>query len=193
MPASGFLSEHVARYIRAYPHPALEEDSGFTEIGVDTATQTLKFAAGGVTKEVMDLSSNQTVTGVKTFAAGLRRPVIAESAPTRTLTVTESGSVFLASLNSGTQVFTLPPTRKASGVYYTFVCAGPEGELHVAPDPGDLISGKTHGGAEAVAISTGAALVNPAATNVSGDACTVISDGMSLWIMIAVQGVWSGT
>ena len=206
MGASTLVLEHVARYIRAFAGPALTAEPGAAEIALDTTTGTLKFASGNTTKEVADLSTAQTVTGAKTFTgaatftgatAGVRRAVSVTAADTIAITAAMSGTVFIATKASATQVFTLPAAATA-GLEYTFVCgtAGLDGEIHVGVFAGDLITGKIHAAENGTAllstVTTGL-LKNTAATNVDGDFCTLVSDGVTTWYMISLAGVWSAT
>jgi hypothetical protein len=206
MGATTLVLDHIVRYIRAYAGPALTAEPGSTEIALDTATGTLKFGVGATTKEVADLSTAQTVTGAKTFTGaatftgattGLRRAVSVTAADTIAITAAMSGTVFVATKASATQVFTLPAAATA-GLEYTFVCGtgGIASEIHVGVFAGDLITGKIHAAENGTAllstVTTGL-LKNTAATNVDGDFCTLVSDGVTTWYMVALAGVWSAT
>ncbi len=215
--ATGLILDHIARWIRGIPGPALATDAqGASEIALDSTTGTLKFASGGTTtKEVADLSSTQTVTGNKTFSGtttlsgttalsgtaaftgattGVRNAVVLGVAAV-TITAADSGTVYIATkaTQSPDQIFTLPAAA-TPGLTYTFVCGHGTGEITVAVATGDNILGKTHGAENGAALATTATtgiLINTVATNVIGDFCTLVSDGATSWYMVAVAGVWA--
>jgi len=204
MGATTLVLEHIVRYIRSIPGPALTAEPGAVELAHDATTGTLKFASGATTKEVADLSTTQTITGAKTFTGaatftgamtGQRRSSVVTDAAEITVTAAQSGTAFLCTAASGTQIFTLP-LAATGGLFYTFVCRHASGEIHVGVGTGDNITGKSHGAENGTALtsttSTGL-LKNTAATNVLGDFTTLQSDGVTGWHMTGVAGVWSVT
>jgi len=212
MGATTLVLEHVVRYIRAFAGPALVAEPGATEIALDTTTGTLKFASGATTKEVADLSTAQTVTGAKTFSgastfsgattftgatAGVRRGVSVTLADTIAIAAADSGTVYIATKTTATQVFTLPLAATA-GLTYTFVCGtgAINGEIHIGVQTGDLITGKIHAAQDGTALVTTVTtglLKDTAAGNVVGDSVTLVSDGLTTWYMVAQMGAWSAT
>lgn len=204
------ITENVVRYIRKVASPILRDVApDAAEIMVDSSTNTLQFHSSGQ-KEAVDLSNTQTVSGTKTFSgtvthsgatvftgatSGVRRAVSRTSADTITIGASDSGTVYIATKTSATQVFTLPAAA-TGGLQYSFVCAHASGEINVAVATGDNIIGKTHGaenGTGILSTATTGLLLNTAASNVVGDFCTLVSDGATTWFMVAVAGVWSGT
>lgn len=113
------------------------------------------------------------------------------TAATATLTETDSGKVIIGTLGSGTQTFTLPTAARA-GQRFTFVCGHASGEILINPVSTQKIYGKTHGAENGTGIAnTTTGIKNTAATNVIGDFCTLVSDGVDSWYMVAVAGVWA--
>jgi hypothetical protein len=200
------ISEDIVRYVRRLASPVLGGTApDFAELAVDKTTNTLKYHSNG-THEAVTLDLTQAITGDKTLSgttsftgatAGVRRAVSVTAANTIAITAAMSGTVFVATKASATQVFTLPAAATA-GLEYTFVCgtAGLDGEIHVGVFAGDLITGKIHAAENGTAllstVTTGL-LKNTAGTNVDGDFCTLVSDGVTTWYMISLAGVWSAT
>lgn len=114
------------------------------------------------------------------------------TAATATLTNEDSGKLIVATRTSSTQTFTLP-AASIPGQRFTFVCGHADGEILVNPATGDNIVGKTHGAENGtgIATATSAGIKNTAATNVVGDFCTLVSDGVTSWFMTSVAGVWA--
>ena len=186
----------IAMYIRRVASPTLRSapEPYAAVIVVDSTTDTLKFHSGGE-KEVMDLSNTQTITGTKTFTGttAVRAPVVVTAEATYAITAAQSGTMFVCTRSSLTQVFTLPLAATA-GLEYTFVCAHADGEIRLAVGTGDNIIGKTHGAENGTGILTTAStglLLNTAAGNVVGDFVTVRSDGLTTYYMRSVAGAWS--
>jgi hypothetical protein len=170
----------------------------------------LAYRGFGATRRVVNDFSDQTIAGAKTLTGtttfsgttaftgattGVRAGVSVTSADTATYATTDSGLVVIATKGSDTQVFTLPAAA-TPGLQFTFVCAHASGEMHVGVATGDNIIGKTHGaenGTGLVSTATTGLLKNTAGTNVVGDFCTLVSDGITTWYMVAVAGVWSVT
>ena len=204
--SSGLVLDHIARWIRRVPSPELKTGVGgrADELAVDSVTGTLKFSTGNTTKEVADLSTAQTVTGAKTFTgaatftgatAGVRRAVSVTDADTIAITAAMSGTVFIATKASATQVFTLPLAATA-GLTYTFVCGHADSEIHVGVGAGDNIIGMVSADTGAlgfITTTTTGLLKDTAASNVVGHAITLVSDGITSYYAIAMTGVWSAT
>lgn len=96
-----------------------------------------------------------------------------------TVLATESGSIFIA--NAADLVFTLPATQ--AGLVYTFVCAALSTGtgLSVSPAAADNINEGTDD----------KDLINSGATDVLGDAVTVVGDGDTGWFTTAKIGTWA--
>lgn len=210
------ISDHVARLIRAIASPVLRSnDPDATEIAVDKTTNTLVFLSNGQ-KVAVDASNTQTIAGNKTLTGtttlsgttnlsgavaftgattGVRRAASITSADTISPAAADSGTVYIFTKSSATQVLTLPAAATA-GLEYTFVCGHASGEINVGVATGDNIVGKTHGAENGTGLSSTATtglLKNTAASNVVGDFTTLVSDGATTWYMVAVAGVWSVT
>jgi len=179
---------------------------------LDTTSGTLKYAVGGATKEVIDIGTAQTITGAKTSTgatafsgavtftgatSGVRRGVSVTLADTIAIAAADSGTVYVATKTTATQVFTLPAAATA-GLTYTFVCGtgAINGEIRIGVATGDLITGKIHAAQDGTALVTTVTtglLLNTAAGNVVGDSVTLVSDGIPTWDMVAPIGAWSAT
>jgi hypothetical protein len=192
------ISENTVRYIRRVASPTLASapTPDAAEIIVDASTNTLKFHSAGA-KEVMDLSNTQTVTGNKTFSGstGVRVPVSVTATAAVTVTAADTGTVYICTASSGTQVFTLPAASTA-GLTYTFTAGAgsANGEIRVGVATGDNILGKIHAAQDGTALVTTATtglLLNTASGNVAGDSVTLVADGITTWYMSAVIGAWS--
>ena len=126
---------------------------------------------------------------VKTFT----RPAnIQLTATTFTILPSQTGTTFIATLASGTQVFTLPPiARNPAGLVYSFICGDAAGEIRVDPASTSdtlLIKATEDAGAS---ISTTVGIKNTASGNVIGDHITLVSDGVSIWYMLGESGAWA--
>lgn len=114
------------------------------------------------------------------------------TAATATLTADDGGKVIIGTLGSGTQTFTLPTVVGNTGLRFTFICGHASGEILINPQTGEKIFGKTHGAENGTGIAnTTTGIKNTAATNVVGDLCELVSDGVDTWWMKAVAGVWA--
>lgn len=206
------ILEHIVRFVRSIPAPVLEwRDHRKAEIALDSSTGEFKWYSNldGAAQTAVDLAHTQTISGSKTLSGttslsgtvaftgattGVRRAATITTTAEVTVTAAQSGMVFVATADTGTQVFTLPAAA-TPGLEYTFSCGHASGEIRVAVGTaGDNIIGKTHGAENATGISTTATtglLLNTAANNVVGDFCTLVSDGGTSYRMVAVAGVWS--
>jgi len=200
---------HIQRIVGTADLPASETSSA---IAVETATHNLVFRAGGSTRKAIDNASDQTVAGAKTFTgsnafsgavaftgtvAGLRQSVSVTLADTIAITAAMSGTTFIATKTTATQVFTLPAAATA-GLVYTFVAGAGSagGEIRIGVQTGDNIVGKTSGaqdGTALVSTVTTGLLLNTAAGNVAGDGTTLVSDGITTWYMVGPTGAWTVT
>jgi hypothetical protein len=111
------------------------------------------------------------------------------------ITAAASGTVYIATKPDQTpdQIFTLPAAA-TPGLQYTFVCGHGTGQISIAVATGDNIIGKTQPAENGTAVATTATtgvLINTVATNVIGDFCTLVSDGITTWYMVALAGVWA--
>lgn len=126
------------------------------------------------------------------LVTGRRRDVAVVTGDT-TLTAAESGKVLVDNKGSATTTFTLPDAGTTEGIEFTFMCGNASGEILITPASGDLIVGKTHGAENGTGIApaAGTGIKNTAATNVVGDFCTLVFDGVDTWRMASVAGVWA--
>ena len=191
---------------------AFRKTNDAVEVGVDD-TGMLKFYspdAGGIT-EATDNRHTQTVAGTKTFSGtnthsggntfsgavtftgatvGVRQDVEILASGNKTVTAAMSGRVFVATLGSGTQTFTLPVATTV-GLVYTFVCGDAAGEILVTPNAADTISIKASEGGANVTPAAGTGVKNTGASNVKNDHLTLVADGVSAWYTIAESGTWA--
>jgi hypothetical protein len=135
-------------------------------------------------------------TGAVAFTgsvSGVRGTAEVVASGDKTVTAAMSGRTFIATASSGTQTFTLPDAGTTQGLTYSFVCGHASGEILITPASGDSIVGKTHGAENGTGIApaAGTGIKNTAATNVVGDFCTLVFDGVSAWYMTSVAGVWA--
>ena len=106
------------------------------------------------------------------------RPVAIKTA-NYTVLASESGTIFIA--NAADLVFTLPAT--AAGLVFTFINAAVSAAtgLSVSPQAADNIN-------EGVDNKD---LINSGATDVLGDAVTVVGDGVTGWFTMGKIGTWA--
>lgn len=131
------------------------------------------------------LVNSGTVTGMRQNAAVVTGDT--------TLTTADSGKTFIDTKGSATTTFTLPDAGTTKGLEMSFVNGDASGEILITPASGDKIVGKTHGAenGSGIAPAAGTGIKNTAATNVKGDFCTLVFDGVDTWWMTAVAGVWA--
>jgi hypothetical protein len=95
-----------------------------------------------------------------------------------------SGTVFVATKTSATQVYTLPTA--APGLRYTFICGHADGEIIIKPSAaGQGINGK------GFAVTHSAGIENDAGSNAVGDAVTLVGVSATAWYAESVIGTWS--
>lgn len=121
-----------------------------------------------------------------------RRDVeIIPTATTRTLVKRESGKLVIATLGSGTQVFTLPAALE-EGCEFTFKCGNAAGEILINPGTGYVVQAKaTNDQGADVTPAAGTGIKNTAATNVIGDYITLVADGVDTWRTVGQSGIWA--
>lgn len=145
-------------------------------VGVDTVDNLPKY------------NKNGTITNFQVAPA----PII-ELVPTAvTVAASDAGTVFVQTLASGTQTYTLPLASTAPGCRVTFICQNAGSEILVTPNAADQISIKglvDHSTSVKPAAGTG--VKNTAATNVIGDHLTIISDGVNTWYEVSGAGIWA--
>lgn len=118
--------------------------------------------------------------GTITLEAGSKiTSVVAVKTASYTVKASESGTVFVA--DAADLVFTLPAT--AAGLVYTFVNAAVSAGtgLSISPAAADNINEGTDN----------KDLINSGATDVLGDAVTVVGDGGTGWFTISKIGTWA--
>lgn len=106
---------------------------------------------------------------------------------TYALTAAMSGLVYVGTKTSATQVISLPAPTTA-GLVFTFICGHADGEINIDPGAATYTI-------KGVGISVAATkdLKNTAASNAVGDSVTLVSDGVTNWWIIAIQGTWAST
>ena len=152
------------------------------------------------------LIGNNTFTGTNTFSGavvasggvtgGVKRPVVEGDTSTYALATTDSGTVYVATLGSATQTYTLPAVATA-GVEYTFVCGHASGEIKITPQASEaiVITSFAAVGADAdtgiISPAAGTGIKNTAATNAIGDSITLVSSGTKWFSVGITSGIWA--
>lgn len=139
---------------------------------------------GNVTGNVTgDVTGN--VTGGLTANGGfIREPApVVTAEDTIAVSAALTGTTYLATKATATQVFTLPAA--AVGLTYTFVCGHADGEILIDPTASDDITGKGFATTGATGIK------NTAATNAVGDAVTLIAVSATHWVAKSTVGTWA--
>lgn len=133
---------------------------------------------------------------MRSFKTGLTqygavRNTEAQTAETKTVTVAESGSVFVQTRSSTTVTYTLPAA--APGLEYTFVCGNASSEILITPATGDAIVTKIHAAQDGTALApaAGTGIKNTAATNVAGDFIKLVSLDGTTWYGVGMAGLWA--
>ena len=133
------------------------------------------------------------VDGLATFEVGTAGPrtVEATTAETEAITAAESGKVFVQTRSSTTVTYTLPAAT--AGLTYTFVCGNAGSEILITPATGDAIVTKIHAAQDgtAWAPAAGTGIKNTAATNVAGDAITLVALDTTTWYGTGIVGLWA--
>lgn len=154
------------------------------------------------------LTGNNTFSGTNTFSGAttisgaltttstlvptsVTRPVEATTAETEAVAATESGKVFVQTRSSTTVTYTLPAA--AAGLEYTFVCGHASSEILITPQAGDAIVTKIHSAQDGTALApaAGTGIKNTAATNVAGDAITLVCLDGTTWYGTSIIGLWA--
>jgi hypothetical protein len=122
---------------------------------------------------------------------GALRNTEAQTGETKTVTVAESGSVFVQTRASTTVTYTLPAA--APGLEYTFVCGHADSEILVTPATGDAIVTKIHAAENGTALApaAGTGIKNTAATNVAGDFVRLVALDGTTWYGVGMAGLWA--
>ena len=128
----------------------------------------------------------------------LRRPVIIPSAAARTVSAAESGSVFIVTSETVTQVLTLPrASRSPVGTHFSFIYGASTagtGVLQITPESSaDSLIVKTREDAGTdLGLAAGTGVKNPTQPDhVIGDHLTLVSDGVSIWYAAGQSGLWA--
>lgn len=186
------MIDHLGRFKGAFVPADDLSDIGTTDKPVRnivskaaTVTGTLT-ASGGVTGNITgNVTGN--VTGSATKMAGVNLAV----ATPKIVTAAESGQVFVGVVDCA---FTLPTAAAAgNGAYYTFITgvASAGTGLTITRSGSDTIDGVTGSSLTPTAITNATSLTNSGASDVKGDYVTLVSDGVSKWLMINVVGTWA--
>lgn len=103
----------------------------------------------------------------------------------------QSGRISIATLGSGTQVFTLPAVP-GTGDFFGFICGDAAGEILVNPGAAaHKFAIKASEGGASVVTSANVGIKNTAATNVKGDRIVVVFDGVDTWWALNQSGIWA--
>jgi len=120
---------------------------------------------------------------------GDRLRVISDADASHELDKTDSGTVFIATADTGTQEYLLPLASN-DGAMYTFICGHADGEILITPQDGEAISIVIAGGT-IVTPAAGTGVKNTAATNAVTDLLTIFSDGTQWLTLTIASGVWA--
>jgi hypothetical protein len=137
-------------------------------------------------------SGTNTFTGAVAFSGAVsnRKQVEIKASGSETLLTADAPKVMIAT-EAGVQTFTLPSAATA-GLEFTFICGNASGEILITPIAGQDIVGMTLAtGGAGIDTADAAGIKNTAGTNVLGDACTIVSDGVSRWYMHSITGIWA--
>lgn len=120
-----------------------------------------------------------------------RTPVEATTAETEAVSASESGKTFVQTRSSTTVTYTLPAAE--AGLEYTFICGHANSEILITPATGDAIVTKIHAAQDGTALApaAGTGIKNTAATNVAGDAITLVCLDGTTWYGKAIVGLWA--
>lgn len=143
-------------------------DSGGVDYIVFTSTTGGKYVTLG-----------STTVGVRTQ----RVESIPDNTTSETVTVADSGRVYVQLDTNEAVTFQLPATQ--NGLMYTFFCGHAGGEINISPNASDKITGKGIAGADNQDIK------NTNASNAIGDCVTLMGDGVDGWIIVAMLGTWA--
>lgn len=98
---------------------------------------------------------------------------------TQTLTAEDHGKVFR--VNVADAVFTLPSTEAGLVFHFIIDTVSTTTGCSLSPAAADNINGGTDD----------KDLINTAATDVKGDAVTLIGDGSEGWLTLSMHGIWA--
>lgn len=154
--------------------PALTFDEALASTVIPDSTGRLEFSKSIIANVVGNVTQTSLI---------LPAPVVT-AADTIAVTAALSGTTYFATKASATQVFTLP--APAVGLTYTFVCGHADGEIRVAP----LAAGQTITGI-GFAVTHPTGIKNTTATNVVGDAVTLVAVSTTAWVASVTTGTWA--
>lgn len=150
------------------------------------------------TDKAVSFGSTLAVTGAITatggVSGGVTRPVVEGTTSAYSPAATDSGTVYVATLGSATQTYTLPAVATA-GVTFTFICGHASGEILITSAGSEtiVITSFAAVGADAdtgiVTVTTG--IKNTAATNAIGDSITLVSSGTKWFSVGITSGIWA--
>lgn len=131
------------------------------------------------------------VTGATTLSGGTTQTSEAISGSSEAVATTDSGKAYVQTASSGTTTFTLPDA--VAGLKYTFVCGNAGGEILITPQAADAIVTKIHSAENGTALApaAGTGIKNTAATNVAGDAITLVALDDTTWYGTSIIGLWA--
>lgn len=173
--------------------PYVKDNKGIrTKLPVALTGTAATLAVGGTST----FTGVATFTATPVFTAGTPRGFVSTSADTIAITAAQTGTVFLSTKSSATQVYTLPAV--AAGLTYTFICGHASGETLVNPTGGTVGTVFTTFAAVGVdadtaivTLTSGTGFKNTAATNAIGDSITIVSDGVGWYGVGITSGIWA--
>ena len=138
-----------------------------------------------------DLANRVNVLKHDIQVVGKRPTQTLTTETTKTIKDTESGTMFVQMLGSGTQTYTLP--TPVAGLTYTFVCGHASSEILINPGTSKAIVGKIHAAQDGTGLApaAGTGIKNTAATNVVGDSLTLTALDTTTWYITAQTGLWA--
>jgi hypothetical protein len=176
-----------------------------TSLPAGSAGQVLTFAGGvpawsaSPTADPLLLTS-LTVTGQTALTGGVTTGALNETGTGATLTVARSHHLITcAAATDAASTYVLPAASVGGGMVFIFALAtgtlGSNREIKVETPAGtDIIVGSTlaTGGAPiATTAGAGHGIKNTHATAARGDAVTLISNGVGIWYMTSIVGIWA--
>lgn len=137
------------------------------------------------------ISGTLTTTGAVSSGGAVtsdRLPTVNLAAPTQALTAAMSGQTFVAAVDAA---FTLPAASVGNGVNFRIITGVASAGTGVTIVRAGADTINTNVSPTGVAITGATTITNTGATDVVGDQQWLVSDGVSVWRGINVQGVWA--
>lgn len=161
---------------------------------LEDLTVTDDMAAGGDVTVAGNMTSvTAKIATLDTPSTTIQRKAIASVAVATLVSANDNGKIFVDIQGALTTVFTLPtPT---AGMNFTFINGDAGGEIRIVPDALSSILVKIHAAQDGtlLTLAAGAGIKNTAATNVAGDAITIIALNTTTWYVTDQIGLWAAT